>query len=502
VLGALDWVLTNRSNAAFNIKVVNMSLGTAAVDSYTRDPLCLAVRKLSDAGIVVVAAAGNEGKDGGGGKLYGQIHAPGNDPSVITVGASNSFGTDGRADDAVATYSSRGPTRSFWTGASGVKHYDNLIKPDLVAPGNRLIAAQAAGNYLVSNHPDLDANVSGSANREQMYLSGSSMATPVVAGAAALLKQANPSLTPNLIKMILMYTAQPLAGFNQFEQGAGLVNLEGAMRLARLVRTDLSAATPVGAPLLCATCAEPAPVSTIDGQQFYWGRGLILDNTFATGSNLILKYQAVYGLGTILSDATPWSQGVVMGDGVTLSEGTILSDGVTFSESILTSNGTTLDAGSIFCGTGVIISDGVMLTDGTIMADGGRVLGDGVVLGDAVLLADVHAQAALALVKGDDTPAMSVALDGTPSDLKATAASKTQLNLTWADNALNETGYRVERSANGVTFTPLATLGANATSYANAGLTANTRYYYRVQAFNSRAATKFSNTANATTPRK
>ncbi|HWT01566.1 MAG TPA: S8 family serine peptidase, partial [Pyrinomonadaceae bacterium] len=113
LLAALDWVLTYR--AFHNIRVVNLSLGTPAVDSYRDDPLCQAARRLVDAGVVVVAAAGNEGKDGNGQKIYGQIHSPGNEPSVITVGASNSFGTDARGDDAVTTYSSRGPTRSFWT---------------------------------------------------------------------------------------------------------------------------------------------------------------------------------------------------------------------------------------------------------------------------------------------------------------------------------------------------------------------------------------------------
>src|SRR5205085_9866939 len=104
VLAALDWVMTNR--AAYNIKVVNMSLGTPAVDSYKNDPVCKAVRRLVDAGVVVVAAAGNNGKNNVGQKLYGQIHSPGDEPSAITVGASNTFGTDGRSDDGVASYSS------------------------------------------------------------------------------------------------------------------------------------------------------------------------------------------------------------------------------------------------------------------------------------------------------------------------------------------------------------------------------------------------------------
>ncbi|HEY0003215.1 MAG TPA: S8 family peptidase, partial [Pyrinomonadaceae bacterium] len=232
VLSALDWVMTNRT--LYNIRVVNMSLGAPAIESYKNDPVCLAVRRLVDAGVVVLVAAGNNGKDSLGQKVYGQVHSPGNEPSAITVGATNTFGTDERGDDVVATFSSRGPTRSSWKDALGIRHYDNLIKPDIVAPGNKIVEAEAIDNYLVQQNPALDAGISQADGRRMMYLNGTSMATPVAAGAAALLLQANPSLTPNLIKAILMYTAQPLAGFNMFEQGAGQINIEGAVRLARL----------------------------------------------------------------------------------------------------------------------------------------------------------------------------------------------------------------------------------------------------------------------------
>ncbi|HLM55521.1 MAG TPA: S8 family serine peptidase [Pyrinomonadaceae bacterium] len=399
LLSAMDWVLSNR--AAYNLKVVNMSLGTEAVDSYRNDPLCRAARRLVDAGVVVVAAAGNQGKDALGQKVYGLVHSPGIDPSVITVGASNTFGTDARNDDTVATYSSRGPTRGFYTDSFGARHYDNLVKPDLVAPGNRLVDPQSPGNALVAQNPSLDANVSGSTAREQMFLSGTSMATPAVAGAAALLLQANPRLTPNMVKMILMYTAQPLAGFNQFEQGAGQLNLEGAMRLARLVRQDLPSPTPVGTPLL--TAAAPAPQSSVAGWTFNWGGGVILDQSFATGVNLITKYQSVYGLGVLLADGTVEANGALLADAV------LMSDGVTISDSIMTSNGVLLAEGALFLGCGVLLSEGLLLSDGVLLADG-VILSDVAVTGDAVLMSDLTVQANRALL-GDATASMQVVAD-------------------------------------------------------------------------------------------
>lgn len=397
LLNALNWVLANR--VAHNIKIVNLSLGAPAVESYKNDPLCRAVRRLTDAGVVVVAASGNNGKNEAGQKLYGLIHAPGNEPSALTVGATNTLGTDARDDDMIATYSSRGPTRSYWTGMEGIKHYDNLMKPDLVAPGNKLIAAEAKDNYLVENFPNMAANDTGNKDTELMSMSGSSMATPIVSGAAALMLQANPKLTPNMVKMILMYTAQQLKGFNSLEQGAGQVNIEGAVRLAKLVRTDLDWAGTAQGTSLLTTTTLPAPHTTIAGHNFSWAQGILLNRGYATGSNLIAQFQNIYSLGIVLGDGLALADGLMLGDGIALADGIVMGDNV------LTSNGIVMGDGLLFLPSATLSGSGIALADGLVLGDG-ILTSDGIALADGVVMGDAQVQALSTLVHGDDTPAM------------------------------------------------------------------------------------------------
>ncbi len=110
VIAAIQQAITLKS--LYNIRVINLSLGRGIFESYTLDPLCQAAEQAWKAGIVVVVAAGNYGRDNSNNNNgYGTITAPGNDPYVITVGAMKTMGTPSRADDLIATYSSP-PTRS------------------------------------------------------------------------------------------------------------------------------------------------------------------------------------------------------------------------------------------------------------------------------------------------------------------------------------------------------------------------------------------------------
>src|SRR5436190_2522725 len=225
IIAALSWVAVNAKT--YNIRVVNMSVGANIRESYFTDPLTLAVKKVTDLGITVVCAAGNFGKNAAGQEQFGGITAPANAPWVLTVGASSTNGTLTRGDDTLGDFSSRGPTA-----------IDFIAKPDLVAPGTGTISLSAPGStFYTTKAQYLLSGLFGTASRPYIALTGTSMAAPVVSGTVALMLQANPNLTPNLIKAILQYTAQAYPGYKPLEQGAGFLNTYGAVKLARFYST-------------------------------------------------------------------------------------------------------------------------------------------------------------------------------------------------------------------------------------------------------------------------
>ena len=220
IISALDWVAANATT--YNIRVVNLSVGAAVTQSYWTDPLALAARRLTERGIVVVAAAGNLGQNADGARQYGGILAPGNAPWVLTVGASSTEGTPRGQDDRIAGFSSLGPTRG-----------DYLAKPDLVAPGKGILSLAVPGSTLYQANADYLVSTGVGGYPAYMSLSGTSMAAPQVSGAVALMLQANPNLTPNLVKAILQYTAREDAAYGPLQEGAGFLDVLGAVRLSR-----------------------------------------------------------------------------------------------------------------------------------------------------------------------------------------------------------------------------------------------------------------------------
>jgi len=224
IIASLDYIVAHKTE--FNIRVANLSVGARVSESYETDPLTLATKRAVQAGVVVVAAAGNFGKASNGGPLYGAITAPGNAPWVLTVGASDSLGTPKRGDDKIASFSSRGPTA-----------VDYGAKPDLVAPGTNIVSLSDPTSFFYGAKPaSLVNGLLATSYMPYLTLSGTSMAAPAVAGSVALMLQANPSLTPNAVKAILQYTAQVDGHYDFLTQGAGFLNTKAAVKLARFFK--------------------------------------------------------------------------------------------------------------------------------------------------------------------------------------------------------------------------------------------------------------------------
>ena len=240
IVQGLQWVLENKD--IYNIRVVNLSLNSAVAESYNTSPLDAAVEILWFNGVVVVVSAGNNGS--------GAIYPPANDPFVITVGAVNDKGTGTITDDVLASFSAYGTSEN------------GALKPDLVAPGTNIIARMVNLNMgLAGSHP---ANKVGS---QYFRMSGTSMAAPMVSGAAALLLQDEPGLTPDQVKYRLMATAnKSWAGYNAKKSGAGYLDIFAAVNGT----TNKSANTNLIPSQLLSTGSEPITWGSVGWNSVGW----------------------------------------------------------------------------------------------------------------------------------------------------------------------------------------------------------------------------------------
>ena len=249
VLRGLQWVSTHRSN--YNIRAINLSFSTSVPASYATSPIDAAVESLWHQGVTVVASSGNLGA-----AEDAVWYAPGNDPLVITVGCLDENQTVAPGDDSLCPISSRGITE------------DGFTKPDLLAPGRKIVSTLSSG---ANGHPAVLATEFSdrvTADGHHIRLSGTSMSAPMVTGAVALLLARHPTLTPDQIKHVLVSTASTYPG--QVDK-AGELNIVAA----------LQANMPGGStqsPLAVDATAAPAGSSTLlyDGNRWatsYWTNG-------------------------------------------------------------------------------------------------------------------------------------------------------------------------------------------------------------------------------------
>ena len=241
VIAALDWVAAHRRDNGMNVRVVNLAYGTESVQPWQVDPLARAVENAWKAGLVVVAAAGNDGLDAP------SLLMPAVDPHVLAVGAVDDAGTNKHADDAVA---------DFTNGGNATR------RPDVLAPGRSVVSLRVPGSYVDTMHPE--GLVAGDASHRFFRGSGTSQATAVVSGEVALLLQARPTLTPDQVKALLTSTADPLVAHPNPAQGAGRHRPDGALEHPASARPRLPSRCSVPRapgrwrrPVAASTCSTP-----------------------------------------------------------------------------------------------------------------------------------------------------------------------------------------------------------------------------------------------------
>jgi serine protease AprX len=293
----------------YNIRIINLSLGRGIGVSYTQDPLCQAVESAWKSGILVVVAAGNYGRlsvDGSNG--FGTITAPGNDPYVLTVGATKDNGSPTPSAETLASFSSKGPTT-----------YDHVAKPDLVAPGNDVVSLSAPGATLEADYP-AELVTGNDGNNDYFTLSGTSMATPAVVGAAALMLQQQSSLTPDQVKARLMKSTYKqglvstsayvphllqtfIDSYDLFSVGSGLLDVTTAM-----TSTDLAPAT-VGSALSPTAVynASTGVISLVNGNSSVGTNSVVWGSSVVWSSSVVWGASEVNGMSVVWGSSLAWN---------------------------------------------------------------------------------------------------------------------------------------------------------------------------------------------------
>ncbi len=196
IVAAMQWVFDNKD--LYNIRVVNLSVNDTEPSSYHQSAMDAAAEILWFNGVVVVASAGNSGDSQEANTIAA---APANDPFVITVGATDEQGTSGKSDDVIASFSASG-----WT-------LDNSWKPDIFAPGAKIVSTLPNDSSWRTLFPDRTISIWDDGINRYFRASGTSMSAPMVSGAAALLLNAQPNLTPDQVKARLTQHASDIDGY-------------------------------------------------------------------------------------------------------------------------------------------------------------------------------------------------------------------------------------------------------------------------------------------------
>ncbi|RZV38481.1 MAG: hypothetical protein EX272_02575 [Chromatiales bacterium] len=345
VMAALDWLL--QYGSYFDVRVANLSLGKPISESNTTDPLVLAVEQLWDSGIVVAVAAGNYGREG-----YFSITSPANSRKVITVGSLTDNNTgDDYSDDYVSTFSSRGPSIG-----------DHVSKPDLVAPGNRLIAASPKNSYLELLLPGLvvACTTQDACDDNYMTMSGTSMATPMVAAAAALMLEKDPTLSPATVKARLMRSSKKLDEA-PVVAGAGLLDIEAALEETGVVTGEALSPLLVHDAETGGTLMEDT--SSLWGDEV-WGAGYMWTDSNVSANG------ALWTDGGVSANGFIWTDGGVNANGYIWTDGSIWANGALWTDGGVAAFGYVWTDGGVDA-NGYIWTDGVD-ANGYIWTDGVR----------------------------------------------------------------------------------------------------------------------------------